>query len=84
MNVQVNTANELIGGTSLTAEDIEKLLKKARFDAEKLDENTVEVTAGGKKFILTKDPEFLGKFRKDSENPQVIFLDQNKKGYQEF
>ena len=42
MNVHVNTANELIGGTSLTAEDIEKLLKKARFDAEILDENTVK------------------------------------------
>ena len=42
MNVHVDTANELIGGTSLNAEDIEKLLKKARFDAEILDDNNVK------------------------------------------
>ena len=42
MNVHVDTANELIGGTDLTAQDIEKLLKKARFDAEILDDNTVK------------------------------------------
>ena len=42
MNVHVDTANELIGGTSLNADDIEKLLKKARFDAEILDDNTVK------------------------------------------
>ena len=29
MNVHVDTANELIGGTSLTAEDIKELLEKA-------------------------------------------------------
>ena len=42
MNVRVSTANELIGGTSLTAQDIHDLLLKARFDAEILDDNTVK------------------------------------------
>lgn len=41
MSVHVDTANELIGGTSLTAEDIQKLLLKARFDAEIIDDNEV-------------------------------------------
>lgn len=39
--VHVNTANELIGGTSLTAEDIKELLLKARFDAEIISDNEV-------------------------------------------
>ena len=42
MNVHVDTANELIGGTSLTAEDIKGLLEKARFDAEIIDDNEVK------------------------------------------
>ena len=42
MNVHVDTANELIGGTSLTAEDIKGLLLKARFDAEIIDNNEVK------------------------------------------
>ncbi|WP_305512256.1 phenylalanine--tRNA ligase subunit beta [Methanobrevibacter sp. V14] len=42
MNIHVNTANELIGGTNLTAKDIEGLLKKARFDAEILNDNEVK------------------------------------------
>lgn len=41
MNVHVDTANELIGGTKLTAQDIHDLLLKARFDAEILDDNEV-------------------------------------------
>ena len=42
MNVHVSTANELIGGTDLNADDIKGLLEKARFDAEIIDENTVK------------------------------------------
>ena len=42
MNVHVDTTNELIGGTSLTGEDIVELLKKARFDAEILNSNEVK------------------------------------------
>lgn len=42
MNVHVDTANELIGGISLTAEDIEELLLKARFDAEIINDNEVK------------------------------------------
>ena len=42
MNVHVDTANELIGGTNLTAEDIKELLFKARFDAEIVDDNEVK------------------------------------------
>ena len=42
MNVHVDTANKLIGGTSLTAEDIKGLLLKARFDAEMIDDNEVK------------------------------------------
>ena len=42
MNVHVDTANELIGGTSLTAENIKELLYKARFDAEIIDDNEVK------------------------------------------
>lgn len=42
MNVHVNTANELIGGTNLTAEDIKELLFKARFDAEIINDNEVK------------------------------------------
>ena len=41
-NVHVNTANELIGGTNLTAEDIKELLLKARFDAEIINDNEVK------------------------------------------
>ena len=42
MNVHVDTANELIGGTDLNAQDIHDLLLKARFDAEILDDNEVK------------------------------------------
>ena len=42
MNVHVDTANELIGGTDLTAQDIHDLLLKARFDAEILNDNEVK------------------------------------------
>ena len=42
MNVNVNTANELIGGTNLTADDIKELLFKARFDAEIINDNEVK------------------------------------------
>ncbi len=43
MNVHVDTANELIGGTDLNAEDIKGLLLKARFDAEILNDNELKV-----------------------------------------
>ena len=42
MNVHVDTANELIGGTDLNAEDIKQLLLKARFDAEILNDNEIK------------------------------------------
>ena len=42
MNVHVDTANSLIGGTKLTAEDIKELLFKARFDAEINNDNEVK------------------------------------------
>ena len=42
MNVHVDTANELIGGTSLIASDIKELLFKARFDAEIINDNEVK------------------------------------------
>ena len=42
-NVHVDLANELIGGTDLTAEDIKGLLEKARFDANIINENELEV-----------------------------------------
>ena len=42
MNVHVDTANKLIGGTNLNAEEIKELLMKARFDAEIIDENEVK------------------------------------------
>ena len=42
MNVHVDTANELIGGTSLTAKDIKALLEKARFNAEIINDNEVK------------------------------------------
>lgn len=42
MNVHVDTANELIGGTDLTVEDIRELLLKARFDAEIISENEIK------------------------------------------
>ena len=41
MNVHVSTANELIGGTDLSAQDIHDLLLKARFDAEIINDNEV-------------------------------------------
>ncbi len=41
-NVHVDTANELIGGTNLTAKDIKELLLKARFDAEIINDNEVK------------------------------------------
>ena len=40
--VHVDTANELIGGTNLTAEDIKGLLLKARFDAEIINDNEIK------------------------------------------
>ncbi len=43
INVHVSTANELIGGTNLNAEDIKELLLKARFDAEILNDNELKV-----------------------------------------
>ena len=42
MHVHVDTANSLIGGTELTAEDIKQLLYKARFDAEIINDNEVK------------------------------------------
>jgi phenylalanyl-tRNA synthetase beta chain len=39
--VHVDTANELIGGTTLTAKEIKDLLLKARFDAEVINDNEV-------------------------------------------
>ena len=42
MNVHVDAANSLIGGTNLTAEDIKELLFKARFDAEIISDNEVK------------------------------------------
>ena len=39
--VHVDTANELIGGTNLNANDIKELLLKARFDAEIINDNEV-------------------------------------------
>ena len=39
--VHVSTANKLIGGTNLTAEDIKELLLKARFDAKIINDNEV-------------------------------------------
>jgi len=42
-NVHVDLANELIGGTDLTAEDIKELLEKARMDAEILNKNELKV-----------------------------------------
>ena len=41
-NVHVDTVNELIGGTNLTAKDIKELLLKARFDAEIINDNEVK------------------------------------------
>ena len=41
--VHVDLANELIGGTKLTAKDIKALLSKARFDSEIIDDNTLKV-----------------------------------------
>ena len=41
--VHVDLANELIGGTKLTAKDIKELLSKARFDSEIIDDNTLKV-----------------------------------------
>ncbi|WP_407376173.1 phenylalanine--tRNA ligase subunit beta [Methanobrevibacter sp.] len=43
MNVHVDTANNLIGGLTLTAEDVKELLLKARFDAEILNDNELKV-----------------------------------------
>lgn len=42
-NVHVDVANELIGGTSLNAEDIKGLLEKARMDANIINDNELEV-----------------------------------------
>ena len=42
-NVHVDLTNELIGGTELTAEDIKGLLEKARFDANIINDNELEV-----------------------------------------
>lgn len=43
INVHVDVANELIGGTELNAEEIKKLLEKARFNAEIIDDNELKV-----------------------------------------
>ncbi|MCC7553998.1 MAG: phenylalanine--tRNA ligase subunit beta [Methanobacteriaceae archaeon] len=40
--VHVDLTNELIGGTSLSAEDISRLLQKARFDSKIIDDNNIE------------------------------------------
>ena len=42
MNVHVDTTNELIGGTNLSAKDIHDLLLKARFNAEILNDNEIK------------------------------------------
>lgn len=42
-NVHVDIANELIGGTDLDANQIQELLKKARFDAEIINDNELKV-----------------------------------------
>lgn len=42
-NIHVNLVNELIGGTDLTTEDIQKLLAKARFDSEVISNNQLKV-----------------------------------------
>lgn len=42
--VHVDVANELIGDMDLTAEDIKELLLKARFDAQIINDNELEVT----------------------------------------
>ena len=42
-NVHVDVTNKLIGGTDLNAEEIHKLLLKARFDAEIINENELKV-----------------------------------------
>ncbi len=41
--VHVDLCNELIGGTSLNAEDVKRLIEKARFDGEIINENEVKV-----------------------------------------
>ena len=43
INVHVDVANELIGGTDLDAKTIKELLLKARFDAEILNDNELKV-----------------------------------------
>ncbi|ALT68576.1 phenylalanine--tRNA ligase subunit beta [Methanobrevibacter millerae] len=43
INVHVDTANELIGGINLNAEEIRELLFKARFNAEILNDNELKV-----------------------------------------
>ena len=51
---------------------------------EKLDDNSVKISADGKKFVLTKDPQFSEKHPEDTENSTVIFLDTTKEEYQQF
>lgn len=58
--------------------------KACRKYIEKLDENSVKISADGKKFILTKDPNFSKKQSKSKANPYTIFLDEHKKEYQQF
>ena len=41
--VHVDYTNQLIGGTNLNAEDVKRLLEKARFDAEILNDNELNV-----------------------------------------
>ncbi len=43
-NVHVDVANDLIGGTNLTAEDIKELLAKARMEGKIISDNELEVT----------------------------------------
>jgi competence protein ComEC len=58
--------------------------KACRKFIEKLDDDSVKISAEGQEFILTKDPEFLDKFSNDFKNKRVIFLDENEKEYQQF
>lgn len=58
--------------------------KACRKFIEKLDDDSVKISAEGQEFILTRDPEFLDKFPHDLKNVQVIFLDENEKEYQQF
>ncbi len=51
---------------------------------EKLDDNSVKISAGRRQFILTKNPKFTEESPKQTEEAQIIFLDETKKEYQQF